>query len=107
MLTQQDCVTMATHPKYQRKGVGRLLVQWGINVAEQLGLPIYLESSKGGVPLYEAVGFETLTHETLVHKASTTGEKEDMEVPLMVKMPSQAKGISFKEWADKGYPESY
>lgn len=98
---------MATHPKYQRKGIGRLLVQWGIDVAESLGLPVYLESTQGGLPLYEAVGFEKLTHETLVHRASDTGDSEDIEMSLMVKLPTKAKGIAFKEWANKGYPESY
>ncbi|KAK9772228.1 putative N-acetyltransferase domain-containing protein [Seiridium cardinale] len=101
------CVTMATHPDYQRKGIGRLLVQWGIDIAEQLGLPVYLESTEQGAPLYEAVGFEKLAHEKLVYKASETGQKEDIEVPLMVKMPSKANGLSYKAWADKGYPESY
>jgi GNAT superfamily N-acetyltransferase len=101
----KDCMTMATHPDHQRKGVGKLLVQWGIQIAEQLGLPIYLESTNAGQPLYESQGFETLKHETVVHKPAVTGQTEDVVVPLMVRMPSKAGGISFKEWADKGYPE--
>lgn len=98
---------MATHPEYQRKGIGRLLVQWGIDVAEQLGLPIYLESTQGGIRLFEATGFKILSHETLIHKACNTGDNEDIEVPLMVRMPAKANGISFEEWAAGGYPESY
>ncbi|KAI0163015.1 acyl-CoA N-acyltransferase [Pestalotiopsis sp. NC0098] len=101
------CVTMATHPKYQRKGIGRLLLQWGIDVAEQLGLPMYLESSDAGLPLFEKAGFETLADEKLVYKASATGQKADKEVPVMVKLPSKANGLSFRDWANKGYPESY
>ncbi|KAH6645893.1 acyl-CoA N-acyltransferase [Truncatella angustata] len=101
------CVTMAVHPKYQRKGIGRSLTQWGVDIAEQLGLPIYLESTDAAVPLYESVGFQRVTHETLVHKAILTGQKEDVVVPIFVRMPSKANGLSFQEWAGKGYPDSY
>lgn len=98
---------MATHPKYQRKGIGRLLLQWGIDVAEQLGLPMYLESSDAGLPLFKKAGFEMLADEKLVYKASATGQKADKEVPVMVKLPSKANGLSFRDWANKEYPESY
>lgn len=81
-------------------------MQWGINLAEQLNLPIYLESSRPGLGLYEAVGFERLTHVSLVHREEVTG-LPDEEIPLLVKMPSAAKGLSFKDWVDKGYPEGY
>ncbi|KAH9896248.1 acyl-CoA N-acyltransferase [Xylariomycetidae sp. FL2044] len=99
--------TMAVHPDHQRRGAGRLLMQWGMDVAEKMGLPVYLESTEPGYPLYQHMGFERLTHVSLIHKAEVAGTPEDVEVPLMVKMPSQAKGMSFKEWVDKGYPEKY
>jgi GNAT superfamily N-acetyltransferase len=102
-----DCMTMATHPDYRRKGIGRLLVQWGIDVAEQLGLPIYLESTTSAIPFYESIGFQAVKGESVVHKAEVTGDAEDVEVPVMFKMPSKANGVSFEEWAAKGYPESY
>ncbi|KAI4860778.1 acyl-CoA N-acyltransferase [Hypoxylon rubiginosum] len=98
--------SMAVHPDHQRRGVGRLLMQWGINVAEKLGVPMYLESSEPGLRLYESMGFERLKHVRLVHKEETTG-RPDAEVPLMVRMPSVAKGLSFKEWVDNGYSQSY
>ncbi|KAI6091116.1 acyl-CoA N-acyltransferase [Hypoxylon rubiginosum] len=98
--------SMATHPDHQRRGVGRLLMQWGINVAEQIGIPMYLESSKPGLRLYESMGFERLTHVRLVHREEVTG-RPDEQIPLMMRMPSAAKGLSFKEWADSGYPKSY
>ncbi|KAI0143050.1 acyl-CoA N-acyltransferase [Xylariaceae sp. FL1272] len=99
--------TMAVHPDHQRKGIGRLLLQWGIDIAEKLGVPIYTESTVGGFPLYKAGGFEQLTHVHLIHKAEVLGAKEDSEVPLVVRMPSRAKGLTFKEWAERGYPEAY
>ncbi|KAI1771395.1 acyl-CoA N-acyltransferase [Hypoxylon cercidicola] len=98
--------SMAVDPEHQRRGVGRLLAQWGVDVAEQLGVPMYTESSKAGLRLYESVGFKRLTHVRLVHREEVTG-RQDEEVPLMVRMPSAAKGLSFKEWADNGYSPSY
>ncbi|KAJ2990263.1 hypothetical protein NUW58_g3039 [Xylaria curta] len=98
--------TIAVRPDHQRRGAGRLLMQWGITMAENLSLPIYLESTGPGNSLYEAMGFERLTHVQIIHKAAITGEPEDTEVPLMVKMPSNARGMTFKEWTDKGYPET-
>ncbi|KAI1753182.1 acyl-CoA N-acyltransferase [Xylaria castorea] len=99
--------TIAVHPDHQRRGAGRLLMQWGIDVAEKTGLSIYLESTGPGNSLYEAMGFERLTHVQIIHKAAVTGDSEDAEIPLMVKMPREAKGMTFKKWAEKGYPEAY
>ncbi|TKA73770.1 hypothetical protein B0A55_07119 [Friedmanniomyces simplex] len=50
---------LATHPKHYRRGVGAMHLRWGFEQAEKLGLPVYLESSPIGRPLYERNGFET------------------------------------------------
>ncbi|OTB08662.1 hypothetical protein M426DRAFT_316675 [Hypoxylon sp. CI-4A] len=97
---------IAVDPEYQRRGIGRLLMLWGVDIAEKLQIPIYTEASESGYRLYENVGFERLTHVSLVHKEEVTG-RPDTEVPLVVRMPSSAKGLSFKEWADSGYPKGY
>lgn len=54
--------------------------------------------------LYKKMGFEVLEEE-IVHEAALLGTDEDIVVPLMVKMPSSAKGLTFKEWRESGYPE--
>ncbi|KAL9613546.1 MAG: hypothetical protein Q9167_001931 [Letrouitia subvulpina] len=46
-----------THPDHQRKGAGRQLVKWGIDVADEAGLPIYLEAAPPGLKLYRSMGF--------------------------------------------------
>lgn len=47
-----------TQPKHRRRGVGRLLMEWGIKKADELGLPSYIEATDIGLKLYEAYGFK-------------------------------------------------
>ncbi|KAL1851765.1 hypothetical protein Plec18170_006068 [Paecilomyces lecythidis] len=49
--------TVATHPDYQRRGSGSLLVKWGCELADAEGLPAYVDASKDGAPLYAKFGF--------------------------------------------------
>jgi len=51
---------LVTLPKYHRRGVGAMHMQWGFEQAEKMGLPVWLEASKMGRPLYERNGFETV-----------------------------------------------
>lgn len=81
-----------------------MLVQWGMDLGERAGLPVYFESSPSTVGLYTKLGFELLD-EKIIHKAEVLGTENDIEVPLMIRMPSLAGGMSFTEWKAKGYPE--
>jgi hypothetical protein len=78
-------------------------MQWGINVAEQLSLPIYLESTVEGVPLYQKLGFQTLA-EGIVFKPEITRVDKEVSAPLMVKMPTATGEMTFEEWADNKHP---
>ncbi|KAF4820156.1 putative acyltransferase SID5 [Colletotrichum siamense] len=99
--------TIAVDPNRQRQGIGRVLMQWGADVADQLELPIYTEASDTGFSLYANVGFERLTHVSIVHSAEARGKDEAAEVPLVVRMPKAAGGIKFKEWSEAGFPEDF
>ncbi|KAF2635409.1 acyl-CoA N-acyltransferase [Massarina eburnea CBS 473.64] len=83
------CHVVAVHPDYQRQGIGKLITEYGLRVAEQAGLPVYLEASTMGTGLYEKLGFRRV-REKLVHKG------EDVEVPLMVWVP-QGKEVRLPE----------
>ena len=48
---------LVVDPEHQRRGAGRLLVQWGCSRADKAGLPGFLEASDAGRPLYESFGF--------------------------------------------------
>ncbi|OAX80884.1 hypothetical protein ACJ72_04774 [Emergomyces africanus] len=97
------CAFLAVHPEHQRRGVGKLLMEWGLGVGEQLQLPVYLESTRAGMPLYTKLGFEKLSQGALL-KSEVTHFASDVEAPLMAKMPSAAREMRFEEWAETGYP---
>lgn len=86
------CHVMAVHPDYQRRGIGELLFKYEMDICRQTGLPMYIESSKEGIKLYEKMGSRRL-EEKLVHKSEditpekTNGAREDQELPLFVWLP--------------------
>ncbi|KAF4125980.1 Ribosomal protein S18 acetylase RimI [Geosmithia morbida] len=92
------CHVIAVKQEHQRRGAGRMLTQWGLDLAEQLRLPIYLESSPQAERLYRKLGFFEV--DNVVHEASDLGKEEDVGIPLMVKMPSTLS-MSFPEWRSK------
>lgn len=51
---------LATNPQHHRRGVGAMHMDWGMKLADELGLPAYLEASPKGKPLYERYGFKEM-----------------------------------------------
>ncbi|EZF31327.1 hypothetical protein TMEN_5795 [Trichophyton mentagrophytes] len=49
---------LAVHPDCQRRGIGGALLKHGLEEAKKLGMPVWLEASPEGFPLYKAHGFE-------------------------------------------------
>lgn len=80
--------TLTTHPDYQRKGAGIMMLEWGLKEADRLGLPAYLEASPAGKPLYERYGFENVGEMTMdvrpwggeVHVNWVRGEQDSFGV---------------------------
>ena len=48
---------LCVHPSWQRKGVGGLLIRWGLDRAGEEGVPVVLSSSEMGAGLYSREGF--------------------------------------------------
>lgn len=94
---------MGVDPEHQGRKAGAALLQWGMELGERTALPVCFESSPSTVGMYEKMGFERLD-DTIVHKAEVMGTEKDIEVPLMVRMPSIANGMTFQEWRASGYP---
>ena len=86
------CHLTAVHPKYERRGIGKLLMEYGMRIAEQADLPVYTEASQAAIKLYERIGFRRLK-QSIVHKADVLwagdvqGDGKDHEVPLVVWVP--------------------
>ena len=53
---------LVTSPEHQQRGAGKMLLQWGMNVADESGLPCYVESSPEGYNLYRKNGFEDVDY---------------------------------------------
>ncbi|KAF5013960.1 hypothetical protein FDECE_89 [Fusarium decemcellulare] len=49
--------TLVTHPDYQRRGAGSMLVKWGCDLADKDGVGVYVDASEAGAPLYQKFGF--------------------------------------------------
>ncbi|KAI3317617.1 hypothetical protein HD806DRAFT_514597 [Xylariaceae sp. AK1471] len=51
---------LVTADKHRRRGAGSLLVQWGIDLSESLGLQCYVQASEQGWRLYQHHGFQDI-----------------------------------------------
>ncbi|KAH7417415.1 acyl-CoA N-acyltransferase [Cadophora sp. MPI-SDFR-AT-0126] len=51
---------LMTDPKYQRRGIGTALLEWGHEFADREGVPCFLIASPVGHPLYAHVGWKEI-----------------------------------------------
>lgn len=56
------CKALFTDPIFQRRGMGNALVQYGNKLADEVGLPVFLQASPYGYPIYYKHGFETVQY---------------------------------------------
>lgn len=54
---------LAVDPEHHRRGAGTLLVKWGVEKADEIGIEGFVEGSKMGAPLYEKFGFRVVYKE--------------------------------------------
>ncbi|MCJ1400183.1 hypothetical protein MMC11_003387 [Xylographa trunciseda] len=80
------CITFPTH---QRRGAGALMVQWGIEQARALNLPIFLTASPKGFPLYRKFNFEVVGHCWIDLSSFTTETHDSVAMLLREPFPSQ------------------
>jgi ribosomal protein S18 acetylase RimI-like enzyme len=77
--------TLVTHPMHQRRGAGAMIVSWGCQKADELGLVAYLEASAAGRGLYKKYGFQEQAE--LVTDLGEFGGTIDTHV-AMLRLPS-------------------
>ena len=66
---------LCVDPKFQRKGVGKRLMQWGMKRADQESVPLGLASSPAGEKLYRDCGFEEVGVFWLEYKGTVIDDK--------------------------------
>ncbi|KAL8857390.1 MAG: hypothetical protein Q9178_006017 [Gyalolechia marmorata] len=49
---------LATHPQHQGRGAAGMLIEWGTERADGMGVRCFVEASVAGLPLYRKKGFE-------------------------------------------------
>lgn len=85
-----------TLPEAHRQGVGSKLLQEGLHVADEKGLPVYLESSPLAKPFYLRHGFEEVGRFTIDLGKYTEGGEPYAETLMLRKAmsPSKAEHVS-------------
>lgn len=72
-------------PDFQRQGIGKDLVRWGLRRAADLGLMVHLEASPEGLPLYRILDFKIV--ETVVVGADRWDDEFERQYVVMLWMP--------------------
>lgn len=65
---------LSTLPEHHRRGAGSMLMKWGTEQSDKLGIVGRLEASAAGAPLYERFGYETV--DEVVFDATKYGADE-------------------------------
>ncbi|KAI9737631.1 MAG: hypothetical protein M1818_005635 [Claussenomyces sp. TS43310] len=63
-----------THPDYRRKGAADLIMEWGIQKAESMGVEMWLDATIYGIPLYKKYGF-VVVHENAISPIDNADEE--------------------------------
>jgi ribosomal protein S18 acetylase RimI-like enzyme len=53
-------MSLAVDPTQQRRGIGRKLLQHGLDLAAKAGMDVFLLATPAGKGLYESVGFRQI-----------------------------------------------
>ena len=68
---------MFTHPKHRRKGAASMLMQWGIGMADRLGLESWVSARPSAKPLYMRYGFEVIKEALFVPDVKDVEKTEE------------------------------
>lgn len=79
--------TLTTHPDHHRRGAGGMLVRWGNERADELGLESYLEGSRDGRGLYQKCGFRPVREFSC--DLSEFGGEDDLHVVSLISLWSR------------------
>ena len=55
-----ELISLNTLPKYQRRGVGSMLMRWGTDKLEEMQVPSFIRSTVQGYGLYKKYGYKEI-----------------------------------------------
>ncbi|KAH7062471.1 hypothetical protein B0J12DRAFT_238657 [Macrophomina phaseolina] len=79
---------LVTASEYRRRGTASLIIQWGIDKADEVGIEVYVDSSEARKQVYEKFGFRALKR--IEFNMSQLGY-EGMDVHTSMLRPPQAR----------------
>jgi len=82
---------LAVDPKYHRKGIGAIHLKWGLDQADELGLPAFLEASPYGQPLYAKWGFEPMYRTRIPEEEMHLYKGQEAFIPMIMYRPAKVK----------------
>jgi GNAT superfamily N-acetyltransferase len=94
---------LVVHPDYRRRGIAKLLVDWGVKKADRFGLESCVESVPFAVPVYEKLGF--VNADSLLPDVGTENPSEKWKQyaaeDLSVRLVWRPAGHNFRAGEDK------
>lgn len=82
---------LATDPKYHRRGVGAIHLKWGLDQADEAGVPAFLEASPYGQPLYARWGFEPMYRISIPEEEMRHFKGQEEHIPMIMYRPAKVK----------------
>ncbi|KAJ5199672.1 Acyl-CoA N-acyltransferase [Penicillium cf. griseofulvum] len=82
---------LTTDPSFWRRGIGRMLVQSGLQIADQQGIKTYVMSEPAALKLYLSLGFQLV--DTVSVDYSQYGGTEPVVMYFLVREPYQAESV--------------
>ena len=84
---------LATDPKHHRRGAGKMLMQYIVKKADELGLKATIEGSPEGVRLYSSVGFVQVDEFWVdILRFADGGDKGEEWVKTQGRVPGKGEG---------------
>jgi len=81
---------LAVDPAYHRKGIGAMHLKWGLDQADELGVPAFLEASPYGQPLYARWGFEPMYRTRIPEEDMHHFKGQEAFIPMIMYRPAKS-----------------
>ncbi|CZT43054.1 uncharacterized protein RSE6_03033 [Rhynchosporium secalis] len=79
---------LSTHPDHQKRGAAKILVQWGCEIADRMGVEAFIEGTAVARRLYESCGFVATPSEwTIVNVPEKWNHKPQIKYFFLERQP--------------------